>query len=205
MAKSSKNKPKVRATHKIPVLSLLVMVLCLAGTGAAAVLWVMPTASEVASVAQQTAVVEGQIAASKSRIASLEGGQSSGAQELLAQARLLDAQLPASVDKVSLVAEVPTLAASYGLTVTQMDPAAEPSATGTVSALTFSMGVSGDRDQVFAFIEKLTAADQPSKLMSVDDVALKVGDEKATATFTLAAYYSGQPPIAAPGAPAPAP
>lgn len=172
------------------------------------ILWAWPALGEAADTRGQTATVTSQITATQTKIAALKSGEKSNATALLAQARALDVQLPATVDKATLAAAVQAAAQGYGLTIARMDPAAPDAAavsSGAATALPFAVEVSGPHAQVVTFLEELTSATSPLGLVTIAGVSVTAADPDTTASFTLAAHYATSPtlPTGAPGVPQP--
>ena len=194
MAKSvTRRKSRASSRPSMRMMGLSAAVVAVALTSG--VTWVLPAVHTLSDVNAQVTSAQHQIAATQSRIAALKGGASGDAQSLLTQARALDAQLPTAVDKVGLAASVPQSAAGFGLTVTQMDPGTTATISGSVSALSFTMGVKGDYAQVENFLASLTTSTTSGALMGVQDLNVKVAAGVATASFTLQAYYSSVAPL----------
>lgn len=194
--KNSK-KRKVRGGARVD-LRVVALILGLGGAaGATWFIWAGPALSEASSTGDQIASIEQSMTATQARIGQLRSGATSDAGVLLGQARALDAQLPAVVDKTTLVAEVPAAAAGFGLEVSRMDPQVSDAPAGTVGTLTFSMEVSGGQDQVMAFIEEVTSPANNIGLMTVDGLSLTVSGGKTSASFTLTAYHATSPTLPA--------
>lgn len=138
---------------------------------------------------------QAQLDESRAKVDALKSGQSSGAPELLEQARALDEQLPATVEKVDVVALVPATAAGYGVSFSKMDAIDDGAAAALgANSLAFAATVTGGYDPVMAFLADITAPGA-APLMSVRDLSVTLTDEGATANFTLQVFYSGVPAL----------
>lgn len=189
MNRRGKRRP-VRAGARVDPRMLVAAVLLVAAVVGVWLAWAGPARSRAADLNAQLTQAREQVTTVRAKIADLKSGQTSGAPELLAQALALDAQIPAALDKVDVVATVPALAAGYGLQVTRMDPASSQEG----NALVFDAQVSGPHGQVMAFLEAITSPGA-SPLLSVGELSVDVAEERTTASFTLRAHFSGVAPL----------
>lgn len=192
MAKKPRTKTRAAAGPDIRVLAIAVALA--AAAVAAWVLFTAPARAEAARLAEEIATTQARITTAQTKIAALRSGETSAATGLLAQARQLDAQLPASVDKVALAGQVPTLAESHGLVVEKMDPASDAKTGAGVGSLSFTMSVTGPNASVVEFLRALQG-DNPVGLMTIDGLSLTASENATTASFTLTAFHATTPTL----------
>jgi len=147
------------------------------------------TASQTAS--QQAAAAAAADSAAVARLAKLQSGAGSLAQQYLAQAYKLDQLLPPDTDQVAAGQEILTAASKAGVTVTQMNPSSAPATTtpttAAVSGLTpttFQAQVSGTPTQITVFFTNLTHL---PRLVTITQAQVATSSPTATTAATTTA------------------
>jgi len=184
---------------------LLAIVACLALSVIAYIAFVAPQRKAASAAKAKAAAAVAQQNQAAQRIASIKSGKQTGAQQLLEQARALDQEIPVTVDKVALVAQVPTEAQQYGVTVGSMDPADSSGTSGTSgtaasTSQSFSITATGSLSGLTSWIGHLLSQQATMTVSGVtvttggapastDGSGASSGTGGASATFTLTAYF----------------
>lgn len=209
----AKSKPKkARKPLSIPAINITVKGVAgtVAAVGVCVGLWLgftSPWQEKAAEATQAREAAQAVLQANEQRIADITSGKKTAAQDLFNQGVDLDRKLPAVVDRVELVGNIPALAGDT-VEVLRMDPqptpepirggggdqpAAPPSAGRSE---TFAVAASGTPDSLTAWLRKLQ--DYPSTL-TVSDVRFQLRPEEASksqVSFTLTAHYVPSPELA---------
>lgn len=199
-SKSSGMRLKVKIDPKI----IIALLIALALSAAAYLLFTSPMGKQAADAKTQVTVMQHRLNANEEHIQAVKSGKDVPAAQLLTQASSLDTLLPATVDDGVLAGTFSQLALARGVTVTQLNPVSstDPNQGATTAAQsaggtkfdTFSVAATGSVQGLTQWMSDLMAY---QSLVTLNNVGFTSSGGQDTVSFTLYAHYIPTPPVAA--------